>query len=155
MERQPQSGPKPFTGKHMTAIMVGAFGLIVAVNLAMASVATSTFGGVVVENSYVASQEFNRWLDQAEESRALGWKATPRRLADGRVELFLEGVPAGTVALAQARHPLGREADRMLAFMPASGNRYVSSSPLPEGRWTLRIKLEAEGREWRGEADLR
>ena len=36
---------------------------------------SSTFGGVVVENSYVASQDFNGWLDEARAERALGWDA--------------------------------------------------------------------------------
>jgi len=42
---------KPFTGRHMLAVLVGFFGVVIAVNFIMASYATSTFGGVVVENS--------------------------------------------------------------------------------------------------------
>lgn len=76
---------KPFNGRHMTAILVAGFGVVVAVNFTMASLAGSTFSGVVVENSYVASQDFNRWLDEANREKALGWsiEASPR--ADGRV----------------------------------------------------------------------
>ena len=40
-----------FTGYHMTAILLAFFGIVVAVNLVMATLATRTFGGVVVENS--------------------------------------------------------------------------------------------------------
>ena len=40
---------KEFTGRHMTAILVGFFGVVIAVNLTMASYATGTFGGVVVD----------------------------------------------------------------------------------------------------------
>ena len=54
-----------FTGYHMAAILVAFFGVIIAVNMVMATLATRTFGGVVVENSYVASQEFNGWLKDA------------------------------------------------------------------------------------------
>ena len=54
----------PFTGRHITIIMVAFFAVVIAVNLLMARYATSTFGGVVVENSYVASQNFNKWLDE-------------------------------------------------------------------------------------------
>ena len=78
---------KPFTGRHMAAVMVGGFSVIVGVNLFMAWQASSTFGGVVVENSYVASQHFNRWLDQAAQARALGWEARASRLPDGRIAL--------------------------------------------------------------------
>ena len=45
---------RPFTGRHMAAIMVAFFGVVIAVNVYMARLATSTFTGVVVENSYVA-----------------------------------------------------------------------------------------------------
>ena len=46
-----------FTGWHMAAILLGFFGLVVAVNLYMAHTAISTFGGTVVENSYVTVRD--------------------------------------------------------------------------------------------------
>ena len=59
-----------FTGWHFTAIITAFFGVVIAVNLTMAVFATRTFGGVVVENSYVASQTFDRdrlaWHDRAD-----------------------------------------------------------------------------------------
>ena len=62
---------REFTGKHSAAIIVSGFAIIIAVNLFMATLAVRGFGGVIVENSYVASQEFNDWLDAAEEQKAL------------------------------------------------------------------------------------
>jgi nitrogen fixation protein FixH len=53
---------RTFTGWHMALILIGFFAVVVGVNLLMARFASSTFGGVVVENSYVASQQFNGWL---------------------------------------------------------------------------------------------
>jgi nitrogen fixation protein FixH len=53
---------KPFTGYHMAAILIGFFGIVIAVNIYMAKVAVGTFGGTVVDNSYVASQNYNEWL---------------------------------------------------------------------------------------------
>ena len=53
---------RPFTGYHMTAILVAFFGVVIVVNFVMARYAVATFGGTVVDNSYVASQEFNGWL---------------------------------------------------------------------------------------------
>ena len=63
-----------FTGWHMTAIMIAFFGVIITVNMTMAVFATRTFGGKVVENSYVASQQFNEWLAAARAQEKLGWK---------------------------------------------------------------------------------
>ena len=47
---------RKFTGWHMTAILVGFFAIVISVNLFMARAAIGSFGGVVVDNSYVASQ---------------------------------------------------------------------------------------------------
>lgn len=141
---------KPFTGRHMAAILVGGFGIVVAVNVTMASLASSTFGGVVVENSYVASQKFNTWLDQAAREKALGWKATTARRGDGRIEVRLAGAPASASLTALARHPLGRLPDTRLTFRNDNGS-WISDRALPEGRWMLRLDAETQGRTWRAE----
>ena len=50
---------KEFTGKHAAAVFIGAFSVIIAVNIALAVSAVSTFPGLEAKNSYVASQQFN------------------------------------------------------------------------------------------------
>lgn len=148
------SSSRPFTGRHMAAILVAGFGIVVAVNFAMASLANSTFGGIVVENSYVASQHFNRWLDEAKAQEALGWKLEASRRRDGRVIADLAGVPAYPVVTAVARHPLGRMPDAMLTFSRDAEGGYVSREVLPQGRWTLRFTVDAQGRTWRREQEV-
>ena len=51
-----------FTGRHMAIIMVAFFGVIIAVNLTMATLASRSWTGLVVKNSYVESQKFNSVL---------------------------------------------------------------------------------------------
>lgn len=145
----------PFTGKHMTAILVGFFGVVIAVNLLMASFATSTFGGIVVENSYVASQEFNRWLGDAKRQRALGWDAVVTWRPDNRLAVQLSGVPAGAEVTALAHHPLGRLPDREIAFAANGEDRFLSMSELPAGRWFLRLEVTAANQTWRRQEELR
>jgi nitrogen fixation protein FixH len=145
----------PFTGRHFSAIIVAFFAVVVGINFMMAYLASSTFGGVVVENSYVAGQHFNRWLDQAEQEKALGWKAEVSRLGDNRIAIVLIGAPTSGVTLgAVARHPLGRMADRKLRFVPAGAGRFVSEQPLPVGRWRLRIEADSATGAWRKEQDI-
>jgi len=67
--------PKPFTGKHFLMIMIAFFGVIIAVNLTMAVLATRSWTGLVVQNSYVASQEFNDHLAKSRAQVKLGWSA--------------------------------------------------------------------------------
>lgn len=143
-----------FTGRHMAAILVAFFAVILVVNLAMASYAIGTFGGVVVENSYVAGQQFNRWLDEAASAKALGWEAAARRGQGGRVEIDLTGPGDAAAVTVMARHPLGRLPDRELTFAAAGPGRFVANEPLPPGRWRLRLKVDDKGRSWRAEQDL-
>ncbi|PNU03860.1 FixH family protein [Novosphingobium guangzhouense] len=149
---------RPFNGRHMTAILVAGFGVVVAVNVTMATLASTTFGGIVVENSYVASQDFNRWLDEAAKEKALGWTLDARRGAGGRVMVDLQVGPAEAPAVhtrltAVARHPLGRLPDTALTFRHEGGH-WISDGPLPAGRWTLRFDAEADGRQWRTEREI-
>jgi nitrogen fixation protein FixH len=144
-----------FTGWHFFAIMVAFFGVVVAVNLVMARAASATFGGVVVENSYVASQNFNAWLGQARAEKALGWSATAERLPDGRVAVELAGAPEVATMTAVARHPLGRARDQVLTFKVQPGGRFVSERPLPSGRWRVRFEAAAGTKRWRTEQDVR
>lgn len=145
---------RPFTGWHMTGILVGGFGLVIAVNFAMAWLAISTFGGVTVENSYVASQQFNKWLDHAASEKALGWSATLARDQAGRLVATTKEVPVGARVEAVARHPLGRLPDRTLHLLPRGGGVFVSTEALPATRWIVRVEISANGRLWRSESNV-
>ena len=70
---------RQFTGRHALAVFVGAFGVIILVNIAMAFFAVRSFPGLEVKNSYVASQEFDA-RRQAQER--LNWTAAVE-LRDG------------------------------------------------------------------------
>ncbi|MCW1413737.1 FixH family protein [Rhizobium sp. 1AS11] len=48
-----------FTGRHMLLTISAFFAVVIAVNITMAVYASSSWSGLVVENTYVASQEFN------------------------------------------------------------------------------------------------
>jgi len=150
----PQANQRPFTGRHMAAILVGFFGVVIAVNLLNARYASSTFGGVVVENSYVASQGFNKWLDEAKSEKTLGWDEVTTWRPDGRVAVAVRGAPAATVLKAMARHPLGRLPNRALTFDRTASGAYLSRQALPDGRWDLRLTLAADGHIWRREERL-
>jgi nitrogen fixation protein FixH len=125
----------------MTLILVAFFGIVIAVNVTMARFAVSTFGGTVVDNSYVASQHFNGWLAQARAERALGWQVAITRAADGR--LIVDARDAGgrmlddAVVTAIAHHPLGRVPEQRLQFTRGADGRYESNTALVAGRWQI------------------
>ena len=137
-----------FTGWHMTAVVVAFFAVVVAVNLVMATLAISTFGGTVVDDSYVAGQNFNRWLAEAKEQEALGWRAEISRSPTGqvRVEAHLpQGVPADATLSGTAVHPLRGTPKQRLTFRYDHGV-FIATHPLPMGRWLVRVTItDSEG----------
>lgn len=149
----------PFSGKHMAAILIAGFGIVAAVNFFMASLATGGFHGVVVDNSYVASQKFNDWLEEADRARALGWDASASRTSDGYVVVSGANVPAGAVVSAELRRPLGERQYADLVLMPftdADGTlSFRSTESIADGRWTIRLMIEANGETWAEESELR
>src|SRR3546814_19975371 len=78
---------KPFTGRHAAMILIAFFGVVISINMVMASFALSTFGGTVVDNSYVASQHYNKWLARADAQDRLGWAKSIEVDEGGHVRL--------------------------------------------------------------------
>ncbi|MDJ0642451.1 MAG: FixH family protein [Erythrobacter sp.] len=153
MASRPAKGT--FTGKHMLGVMVVGFGIVAAVNFFMASLAVGGFHGIVVENSYVASQKFNDWIDEAKADRALGWEARASRAENGHVVLTTTGVPNGATAKAELRRPIGTQEYASLTFTHQADGSYLSTEPVSEGRWTMRLSISANGQDWIGESELR
>ncbi len=133
-----------FTGWHMTAILVTFFGIVMAVNFTMARMAVGTFGGTVVDNSYVASQQYNRWLDAAARQDRLGWKVSVALSPDRHIIIDArqdEVALSQIAAVGDALHPLGRNDDIPLTFSVMEDGRLRSEQALPVGRWNLRLSL--------------
>ncbi|MFZ1366850.1 FixH family protein [Sphingorhabdus sp.] len=152
-----QTGRKPFTGYHMAAILIGFFGIVIAVNVFMARQAISTFGGTVVDNSYVASQNYNEWLAASRAQDKLGWTITAKRTAGGKVALTIKDkgeAGAGFTVEAVAQHPLGRAPERKLAFVPLGNGEWQSTQALPATRWTLRLTLRRGADSYKAVTDL-
>ncbi|WP_017672172.1 FixH family protein [Blastomonas sp. AAP53] len=131
---------KPFTGWHMTGILVGFFAIVMAVNFTMARLAFSTFGGKVVENSYVASQQYNDLLARAEAQDAMGWDEVITVDADRHVRLTItrQGKPLAISGVtATLSHPLGRVPAIDMHFVADGLGSMRSREALAPGRWRL------------------
>jgi nitrogen fixation protein FixH len=133
-----------FTGYHMLACIAGFFTVVIGVNAVMATIAERSFTGTVVENSYVASQHFNRWIDEAKAQDRLGWNATIGH-DNTRVTVLLTGPEAlirDATLTGEAFHPLGHLPDRSIHFVRAGQGRYRSVELLPNGRWQVRVTAQ-------------
>lgn len=133
---------REFTGKHAAAVFIGAFGVIIAVNIALAYSAVSTFPGLEAKNSYVASQEFDARRHAQE---ALGWsvRADAR---DGRVILSITDTDGSPVKVAKLSAILGRAThvkDDIEPDFKFDGNAYVAPVELAAGNWNIRMVARA------------
>lgn len=139
---------RQFTGRHMAMILVGFFGIIIAVNMLMASFAVRNFGGTVVDNSYVASQKFNDWIAASREQAEAGWQLDARLDEDGHVLLRTdrEGIDAVS---ARAEHPTRKGLDVALDMERTPDGLFRSTEPLPAGRWQVRSVIASNGNEAR------
>lgn len=151
---------RQFTGKHMLAIMVAFFGVIIAVNVTMATLARTSWSGLVVQNSYVAGQEFNRKAEEGREQAALGW--TPAlSIGDGVLRFALSDAGGEPVRLtggtASLRRPVG-DADDVSVALVATGEGLEAVLGVEDGAWIVEIHADAAvgeaggaglGRPWR------
>lgn len=137
--------PIQITGRHVALGFVGFFAVIIGVNVLMARLALSSFGGTVVDNSYVASQRYNGWLAAARTQAALGWSVVIERASDGHVTVEARSRDGraleGASITAVAHHPLGRASDMPLTFRAGDRGNYRSVAPLPPGRWQVTVQI--------------
>ena len=140
---------REFTGKHAAAVFIGAFGVIIGVNLALAYNAVSTFPGLEVANSYVASQEFDARRSAQE---ALGWSVWADA-RDGRVILSITDSAGAPVEVAKLSAVLGRATqikDDLEPEFEFDGVNYVAPVELGPGNWNIRMNARAtNGTEFR------
>ncbi len=141
-----------YTGRHMLAILLAFFGVVFAANFTMAYFAFSSWTGLVVKNSYVASQEFNE-TTAALEKAALG-VAVVATYANGQLTLTLLDNAGNAVAATNVVVTLGRPShegeDHNIALKPQGDGIYAATQSLAKGQWAGEVSADIIGQEnWR------
>lgn len=152
--------PKPsfvFTGKHMAAIMLTFFGIIIAVNFGMAYMASHSWTGLVVKNSYVASQKFNTELDAANSQKQAGWNSKIS-YQSGLMIISLRDADGQVLNLDNARLEFGRPAfeqqDQSITLIATEPGELEAKIKLQSGEWYLRILGNIIDKPYRRDARL-
>lgn len=137
-----------FTGWHMLGAMTLFFGVIVSVNFYMAWQATQTWSGLVVKNTYIASQEFN---GKVAEAKALAASGVVGKLSmdgsDIRYEIShpTEGsIEADTVTL-KFKRPVGEEQDFELTLEPMAVGVFAARHDVAPGTWIVEADAVSGG----------
>lgn len=132
------------TGRKVLLFTTTAFGVIIAVNVVMAYKAISTFPGLEVKNSYVASQSFD--AERAAQV-ALGWTLGHEYdSASGELRLRFTGREGAPVPVEDLTVLIGRTTTSADDQRPAFTQRLgVHSAPvtLAPGKWMLQVKARA------------
>jgi nitrogen fixation protein FixH len=138
--KQTLSRPKEFTGRHMLAIMLLFFGTIIAVNLVLATYSQTSWTGLVVENSYVASQEFNGKIAEGRAQLAHGWRGQ-LDFQPGKVSYRLQDRAGSPIAVMGVkitfRRPSYEAEDVTMAMQRQADGIFGLTTDLRDGIWIV------------------
>jgi nitrogen fixation protein FixH len=134
--------PKEFTGRHMLIIIISFFGVIFSVNFFMAMSAKKAWTGLVVKNTYVASQEYNTKLANANAQHAKGWTSDIKYDAGILTFSLLDGankpLKADLVTTLVSR-PVGTKDDQKLTLTLQENGSYIANTQIPTGTWNIHL----------------
>lgn len=142
-----QSPVRQFTGWHMLAVVCSFFAVVIAANLTMALFATGSWTGLVVKNSYVASQQFNEQLMNARAQDELGWKSEIAYAA-GQIRFTVhkkEGAGlSGAQVTAKLTRPVGIEQDHTITMIENRPGIYQHDGVLAPGVWNVEVLAQVK-----------
>jgi nitrogen fixation protein FixH len=131
-----------FTGWHMAFTMASFFGVIIGVNVVLAIFASKSWTGLVVTNSYVASQNFNRDAKAARLQHARGWQLTST-VDRGRVLVTIldraNRPVTGLLVSAVLQRPTTEAEDEAHEFQEMGAGKYGSRKAIRSGVWLVDI----------------
>jgi nitrogen fixation protein FixH len=133
---------REITGRHVLVVTVSAFALIIGVNVLMAYKAISTFPGLEVANSYVASQSFD--ADRRAQV-ALGWSVA-QGYEGGRLSLAFTDSAGKPVVVNDLAVLVGRTTEAVEDSRPAftyQDGAYVAVAALQPGKWMLHVSAKS------------
>ncbi|HEX2148391.1 MAG TPA: FixH family protein [Pseudorhizobium sp.] len=138
-----------FTGWHMIIVMVLFFGTIISVNFYMAWHATHSWSGLVVKNTYIASQEFNGKVAEAKALAASG--VTGDLSIQGAIIRYRLRKPDGLPLAADEltlnfKRPVGEDQDFSLQMQSVGGGVFEARHDMLPGAWIVEASAVLAGK---------
>jgi len=134
------------TGRAVLVLMVSFFAVIIGVNITLAVLANTSWTGLVVENGYVASQNFNNDLAEARREAALGW-SEHLGYASGLLKLEVKdasGRPLSRLAvLAKLERPSTDKEDKTVELHESISGVYGLATELKPGQWDADVSARS------------
>ncbi|WP_168880159.1 FixH family protein [Rhizobium sp. P28RR-XV] len=133
---------KGFTGRHMLLTTCAFFGIVISVNVTMAWYASASWSGLVVENTYVASQQFNEKTAAIKAMTATGVSGSISLHAD----VFTyhlhnrDGTPTSVdMVTANFKRPVGDHEDFSVTLKKVGEGLFEADRHLPSGDWIVEL----------------
>jgi nitrogen fixation protein FixH len=130
--------------------MIGAMGIVFAVNGVMVYDALHSFPGAAGSDGFDLSNRYDHVLATAQRQAALGWQIEADVTATHQPSLLLadrNGAPLAATAIdASAERPIGPPDTTALAFHPIGHGRYQAETSLFSGQWDIMLTVHADGR---------
>lgn len=143
---------RPLTGRTVLLYLIGFFGVILAMNLVLVRVATSSFGGVETGNAYEAGRTFKNAIAAAHAQDARQWSVEAHIDRHGDDSLVTiraqdaQGNPLTNLrATAVLSHPADKRRDTALELVEVEPGHFRARTTASEGQWYLIIDFEREG----------
>jgi nitrogen fixation protein FixH len=144
MSATPRARRGEFTGFHMWLLAIGFFGVVIGVNITLAVFSSVSWTGLVVENTYVASQEFDGKRIAHKRQVEAGWTSSLSYAGGTAILAVADGsgtpVDLGTPTL-QINRPVGGHDDQKVALVRQPDGTYAGPVHLSRGVWEARVDV--------------
>jgi nitrogen fixation protein FixH len=138
-----------FTGRHMLIIMIAFFGVVIGVNMVLVYVSQSSWSGLVVDDTYRASQRFNTIASQARALAATGIRGD-LSLSGRDIRYQLSHPQTGAVdadaVTVVFKRPVGEYQDFTLVLNAQGNGEFTGEHNLAKGQWIVDITSQYQGR---------
>jgi nitrogen fixation protein FixH len=137
------------TGKHVLAMCLGFFGVMLAVNMVFVFLAVTTFNGGEGGKAYQTGLDYNQTIAAARAQEQLGWSHKIEAATAGRITVLLAdraGAPVTALSVSgEMGRPTADKFTRALAFQEVRPGAYAAEAgALNEGNWV--VSLAARGK---------
>lgn len=137
-----------FTGWHFLAIMIAFFGVVISVNFTMAYYASHSWSGLVADDTFKASQQFNAKAEHMREMAATGIRGELTANHEGIRYVLTHPqrgpVPADEV-VASFHRPVGTLQDFTVTLKHEGDGVFTTNHEVLPGEWIVDLKTNDNG----------
>jgi nitrogen fixation protein FixH len=145
--------PRRVTGRMVLVSIVSFFAVIIAVNLIMATLAVSTFGGVETRNAYQAGLSFSREIAESRAQEARNWHVEAKLSNWTPDGVVVEVMPrdassspvVGVDFTVTFAHPASRRQDQVVSLSQVGAGLFRARTQISPGQWDLVVEAGRDG----------